>query len=109
MTSPTDEKRLEELIVDAKAIVADGDAYGTKAQHPTTIHTRQIIEKLADALTSIKAERDRLREALKPFAKMADQMPASKTWIAWGYDFTAITFEDFRKAASLIKEGDSRS
>jgi hypothetical protein len=95
MTSPTDAKRLEELIVDAKAIVADGDAYGTKAQHPTTIHTRQIIEKLAGALTSIKAERDRLREAVEIIAGKRQSLD------------NLMSNEDV--ALSALKEGDSRS
>jgi hypothetical protein len=116
MTSPTDAKRLEELWCYSINYGPEGeDNYANVYAHDgilvgnlRTHHAAAIVERM-NSFTSLNTERDRMREAVKPFAKMADQMPASKTGIAWGYDFTAITFEDFRKAASLIKEGDSRS
>lgn len=38
------------LLRAAKAIVVEGDAYGTAAKHSTTIWTRQVIEALIAAV-----------------------------------------------------------
>lgn len=41
---------LTQLIEAANYIVIQGDSFGTKAKHPTTIKTRQILERLAKEL-----------------------------------------------------------
>lgn len=56
---------------------------------------------------ALKREIAELREALRPFAKVADELTQSKYGPAWGFNNAILEHEDFRRARALLsKESD---
>jgi hypothetical protein len=45
------------VMSDMRAVIADGDSHGAAAEHPTTLHTRQGLEKLLAIIDRIAGER----------------------------------------------------
>ena len=108
----------------ARAII---EAYATRLQDPAAVHANMLhgtiakismdqcahthgvqfndIEAAEAKLTEVSQERDRLREALAPFAKDGDRFPYDSILVTSFGDPTAVTTGDLRRArAALNKE-----
>jgi hypothetical protein len=114
MTSPTDAKRLEELwrySINygpegednyANVYAPDGILVGNLRTH----HAAAIVERM-NSFTSLKAERDRLREAVKPFVERAKHLAPETPddFTAWHPAVgSAISAGDLRRVAALTPE-----
>jgi len=58
--------------------------------------------------TALQQERDKLKEALQPFAKLATEMAENTKpddWTAWGYNDAVLTYGDFRRARNALEVG----
>lgn len=48
----------ERLIEEAREIIEQGDRYGSRAEHSTTIKTRNLLQALADRLAALSSPTD---------------------------------------------------
>jgi hypothetical protein len=55
-----------------------------------------------EEITALQSERDRLREALEPFAKLGDAIRPDRSGSLYGFDQTEITYEDCRNARTAL-------
>lgn len=76
------------------------------------------LSEAADALSLIEAERDKLREALEPFAALLDPIPtkadhieiaalSGDAWDQYVDDALSLTIADFRRARAALHPTDN--
>jgi hypothetical protein len=88
-------ERLKTLSVRAEGCDEDADA----------------LERVASRLERLSAERDGLREALRPFALAADNMDGDEPDTLFIYDSpesAMIDYADLRRARAALTQGESR-
>lgn len=84
---------------------AGDDAFllaGFDGQFPATCWGDDLTARLSAA----EAEIGRMREALEPFAKLAEAMAENTKpddWISWGYNDADLLYGDFRRARAALQ------
>lgn len=61
-----------DIVEQSREIIRDGDRCGSAAKHPTTILTRQLMEKLCDELERLRAQAPVWRTGIEAAAKVAE-------------------------------------
>lgn len=94
--------------------VADRRGYSNYKSHDHSVARSSFIEgcdfvwdtevkPITKKLREVEAERDALKAALTPFAKLYHQIPADKTGWIWAYNAVTLKVEDFKQAALLAE------
>lgn len=65
-------------------------------------HARQLVTSVGDAILSLSQERDRLRDALEPFAKDGDRLSYESILVTVFGDATSVTTGDLRRAGAAL-------